>query len=262
MKSPPRHQVLGYPLDAVSLDDAVSWVLSASSGAAEPAGVVDGAGGPNGGGRTPRLVVTLNPEIVVQAESDERLATALRAANLSVADGIGVAWAARRAGHELPGRVPGVELAFEVMRRGGESLKVYLLGAERGVAERAAAEATRRWGVRVVGSHHGYFSGPDATAAVCAAVRAARPDLLLAGLGEGQERFLHEHAAELGANVMIGVGGTLDVLAGEVKRMPAWTTKLGVEWFFRVVGDRRRWRRVPRLVRFVHLVLRQRDTPE
>lgn len=244
--------MLGYPLDAVALDEAAAWVLRAC----EAARSADGAeAGDRGDGFAPRLVVTLNPEIVVQAETDDRLAAALRAADLSVADGVGVAWAAKRAGHQLPGRVPGVELAFEVMRRGGGDLKVYLLGGATGVAERAGVEAELRWAVSVVGSHHGYFTGPDATAAVCAAVHDARPDLLLAGLGEGQERFLYEHASELGAAVMVGVGGTLDVLAGTVKRMPAWTTKLGLEWLFRVAADRRRWGRVPRLVRFVRLAL-------
>lgn len=125
------------------------------------------------------------------------------------------------------------------------------------MAQRAAEEASRRFGVTVVGHHHGYFDRVAEAGAVCAAVRAANADLLLAGLGEGQELFLSRHAHELGAKVLIGVGGTLDVLAGEVKRMPAWTTRLGVEWLFRVTLDRRRWKRVPRLAKFLWLVLRE-----
>ncbi len=237
-----RHQVLGYPVDALDLSGAVGWVLEAVEAARR-------------GASEPRLVVTLNPEIVVQAEQDPALALALKAADLSVADGVGVAWAAGRAGHSLPGRVPGVELSFETMRRGGEGLRVYLLGAKPGVAEAAAREARQRFGVDVVGVHHGYFdrSQPEA---VVADVAAARPDLLLAGLGEGQERFLFEHRSALGAAVMIGVGGTLDVLAGEARRMPIWTSRLGVEWLFRVGLDRRRWGRLPRLFRFAAMVLR------
>jgi N-acetylglucosaminyldiphosphoundecaprenol N-acetyl-beta-D-mannosaminyltransferase len=146
-------------------------------------------------------------------------------------------------------------IAIEVMRRGGASLRVFLLGAKPGVAEAAAAEAARRYGVQVVGSHHGYFDRSE-PAPVVAAVAAARPDLLLAGLGEGQELFLHRHRDGLGAGVMIGVGGTLDVLAGAARRMPAWTSRLGVEWLFRVGLDRRRWGRLPRLFRFAGLVLR------
>lgn len=233
-----RSQVLGFPLDLVDLNTAAAWVMAA---AAEPT--------------EPRLVITLNPEIVVQGGKQPDLAAALRAADLSVADGVGVALAARRAGARVPGRVPGIDLATEVMRRGGAGLRVYFLGARPGVAERAANAARERFGITVAGWQHGYFDRAAGGAEVCAAVRAARPDLLLAGLGEGQELFLHQNAQALGAGVMIGVGGTLDVLAGEVKRMPAWTTRLGVEWLFRVTLDRRRWKRIPRLLRFAWLVL-------
>ncbi len=233
-----RTYVLGFPLDVLDLAGAATWVLDAI-------GSAQGA----------KLVVTLNPEIVVQARSDPELAAALKSADLCVADGVGIALAARRAGVRLPGRVPGVDLADEVMRRGGAALRVYFLGAKPGVAERAARAASENFGVTVAGHHHGYFDRTSESAAVCEEVRSAAPDLLLAGLGEGQELFLHRHAADLGARVMIGVGGTLDVLAGEVRRMPAWTTRFGVEWLFRVAFDRRRWRRVPRLVEFAWLVL-------
>lgn len=238
----PRREILGYPLDAVTLPEAAAWVLRCVEEA-------------HGSEAAPRLVVTLNPEIVVQAQADPALARALRAADLSVADGVGIAWAARRSGVPLPGRVPGVDLALEIMRLGSTGLRVYFLGGRPGVAERAAEAARSTYGVVVAGAQHGYF---DRTAMeqVLRDVRSSRPDLLLAGLGEGQELFLHRHAAELGAAVLIGVGGTLDVLAGEVKRMPGWTTRLGVEWLFRVALDRRRWGRLPRLFRFAGMVLR------
>lgn len=241
-----RHYVLGLPLDVVSLADATQWVLEASGMRGGVRGSSDGEA---------RLVVTLNPEIVVQSRVDERLGAAIRHADLSVADGVGVAWAARLRGHELPGRVPGVDLVHSVLAEGGSELTVFLLGGRPGVAEAAAAKVASLYGTRVVGTHHGYFS-PYESDAVCAKVDDSGAVLLLAGLGEGQERFLYEHRAQLGTRVMIGVGGTLDVLAGAVKRMPRWTSQLGVEWLFRVLLDPRRWRRVPRLWRFAWLVLR------
>lgn len=238
--APERVFVLGFPVDVVDLRGAVGWVAGAALATEDP-----------------RLVVTLNPEIVVQGLADPELAAALRSADLSVADGVGVALAARRGGYRLPGRVPGVDLVTGLFREAGPSLRVYFLGAKPGVAQRAAQEASRRFGVTVVGHHHGYFDRVAEASEVCGAVRAANADLLLAGLGEGQELFLSRHARALGAKVLIGVGGTLDVLAGEVKRMPAWTTRLGVEWLFRVTLDRRRWKRVPRLAKFLWLVARQ-----
>ncbi len=228
------------------MDEAVAWVLRearrVSTRAATPVA-------------TPRLVVTLNPEIIVQAERDAALAAALRQADLSVADGVGVTWAAARSGAALPQRVPGVELSMRVLEQGGRGLRVFLLGGRPGVPESAADTVRERFGCEVVGTRHGYFARPDEVSEVCAEVRRSGAQLLLAGLGEGQERFLHENAEALAVPVMIGVGGTLDVLAGTVRRMPAWTSRLGVEWLFRVGLDPKRWRRLPRLLRFVWLVL-------
>ena len=233
--------VLGHAVHPVDLEAARTWALAAS---------VPGAPG--------RLVVTLNPEIVVQAARDPDLARALAHADLTVADGVGVTWAARRAGVALPGRVPGVDLAFALLAAGGPNLPVFFLGGRPGVAEAAAAAATARWGTVVVGHRHGYFERAREGAAVAAEVRACGAGLLLAGLGEGQERFLDEHRDAFGAGCLIGVGGTLDVLAGVARRTPAWTHRWGVEWAWRVGLDPKRWRRAPRLARFALLVLRSR----
>jgi N-acetylglucosaminyldiphosphoundecaprenol N-acetyl-beta-D-mannosaminyltransferase len=231
--------VLGHRVHPVDLDEAARWVHARARPGAEP-----------------HLVVTLNPEIVVRAASDPDLAAALGRADLTVADGVGVVWAARRAGVALPGRVPGVDLAFAVLEAGGADLRVYLLGGRPGVAAAAAAAARSRWGTTVVGARHGYFDRDVDGAAVAAEVRASGAGLLLAGLGEGQERFLDAHRDAFGAGVLIGVGGTLDVLAGTARRTPAWTRRWGLEWAWRVGLDPRRWRRAPRLARFAWMVAR------
>jgi N-acetylglucosaminyldiphosphoundecaprenol N-acetyl-beta-D-mannosaminyltransferase len=213
--------VLGHRVHPVDLDTAASWTLAAAT---------------SGGGA--RLVVTLNPEIVVRSRHDARLAAALAGADLTVADGVGVVWAARRAGHALPGRVPGVELVERVLERGGGALSVVL--------------PWRAAGGGRAGSHHrrGALGRPGRGRAA----RVLRPrgrgrrrrpprrrsgaNLLLAGLGERQESFLAAHRERLGAAVAIGVGGTLDVLAGAVRRTPGWTRRLGLEWAWRVGSTR------------------------
>lgn len=236
--APATVAVLGYRIAEVDLDSAAEWLL-------EAARLEDRS----------RLIVTLNPEIVVRARKDESLRSTLDSADLTVADGVGLLWAARREGHSLPGRVSGIDLVCRGMELGGPGLRVYFLGGKPGVAERAAASARERWGVTVAGWHHGYF---DESEQVVADVRRADPHLLLAGLGERQEEFLARHRNELGARVLVGVGGTLDVLAGEAQRTPAWTRALNLEWAWRVALDRRRWHRIPRLLEFVRLVRARR----
>lgn len=241
MKPAATCNVLGYSLAQVSLDDAALWALDACRQPAPPA----------------RLLVTLNPEIVIQAQADAALEQALQQADLTVADGVGIVWAARRAGHELPGRIPGVELTARILELGGTDLGVFLLGGKPGVAERAAHAASQRWGTVITGTHHGYFDRQADATRISQQVRESGAQLLLAGLGEGQELFLHTYADVLGCNLLIGVGGTLDVLAGEAQRTPVWTRAAGLEWLWRVGTDPARWHRFPRLLQFAVHVLRR-----
>ena len=233
--------VLGFKVAPITLADAVGRVLEL---ALQPHTEAS-------------LVVTLNPEIVVRAGQDPDLRKALTRAELTVADGVGVVWAARYSGAALPERVPGVDLVTSVLERGGASLSVFFLGSKPGVAQRAAAHAHGRYGTVVAGWHHGYFDGQTEAEAIVTTVRESGAALLLAGLGEDQELFLDRYRETHGIPVAIGVGGTLDVLAGAVRRSPAWTRRLGVEWVWRVGGDPRRWGRFPRLLRFAFLVLRR-----
>src|SRR5690606_18752507 len=157
--------VLGVALDPVTLEEAAERVLAwtgLTAGAGQPDGGGNGGGhhgrspgAPgDGGGSRGRFVVTANPELIMRAQGDPAVRDALAAADMVVADGIGVVWASRRLGHPVPGRVPGVDLAEAIMERGAPlGLKVYLLGARRGVASRAGVRLRRRFpGLEVVGA--------------------------------------------------------------------------------------------------------------
>ncbi|GLV47531.1 UDP-N-acetyl-D-mannosaminuronic acid transferase [Thermus sp. LT1-2-5] len=230
-----RLTLLGLPLDPVDMEEALRRI-----------------GGFLEGSRTCQ-VVTLNPEMAVRAQEDRALREAVLQAELVTPDGVGILWAARRLlGVRLPERVTGVDLTLALFRR-YPGLRVYLLGGRPGVAERAAQEA-ERLGAKMVGFHHGYFREE---APIVEAIQKAAPDLLLVGMGERQETFIHRHKPHLGAKVAMGVGGTLDVLAGEARRPPLWAQRLGLEWLLRVGLDPKRWRRAPRLLRFAYMVLKE-----
>ncbi len=232
----PTIEILGYKVASITLSEATDWCLAAINDIES------------------NLLVTLNPEIIVRAEKLPNTKEALLQADLTVADGVGILWAAKQFGYKLPERIPGVELMIELLEKGGKDLRVYFLGTKPNVIEKAASNAHNLYDTQIAGVKHGYFKRPEETPRVVSDIRKSGAHLLLAGLGEGQELFLHQNCSELNVPLMIGVGGALDVLAGEVKRTPLWTRKLGVEWAYRVGLDVKRWHRFPRLIKFVQLV--------
>lgn len=205
-------------------------------------------------------LVTVNAELVVRAGDDPMVAAALRKADILVADGAGVVWAARTlAGVELE-RLPGVEIGEELVRWAAEAgLTVYFLGAEPGVAEAAVERLRRRYpGLVTAGCRHGYFT-PEEEEDILEDIKEAAPDILLVALGAPrQELWLAQHQRELGVPVAVGVGGSFDVWAGRVKRAPAWMGDLGLEWLFRLLIQPRRAGRMLALPRFVRQVLRRK----
>lgn len=230
--------VLGFPLDVVTLEQAAEWSISVADNAAGVAG------------RT-ALAVSFNPELVMRAQRDPAAAEALLDADLCYPDGVGAVWAAHRLGARqiatgsVLERVTGIELAQRVLELAEErGLSVYFLGGAEGVAEQAALRQVERLPrLKVAGAHHGYFSAAEQEE-VIRRVRDSRADILLVGMGAPrQEILLHRHRHELGASVALGVGGTLDVWAGVVKRAPQWAQRANAEWLHRLVTHPQRLRR-------------------
>lgn len=208
--------------------------------------------------RSPRQVVTLNPEGVWLARQDARLRQTVERAALVVADGNGLLWAAKRLGYHLPERVTGIDLMHGLAALAAErGWRLYLLGAAPGVAALAADKLRALYpGLIIVGAENGYFR--DSEPETLARLRAAEADILFCALGMPyQELWLDEHAAELGCRLTIGLGGSFDVLAGKVKRAPEFWQKRKLEWLWRLVQDPRRWRRVLIIPRFIFAVYRE-----
>lgn len=198
-------------------------------------------------------VATANAEMIMRATKDAALRDVLAAAALVVPDGAGTVWAARHLGHAMPERVAGYDLVQELLRRAPAAhRRIYFFGAAPGVAEKAKAKAEQLYpGIKIVGVRDGFFSA-DMNDAIISDIRTARPDLLLVALGvPKQEKWIHEHLAALGVPVAIGVGGTLDVMAGVMKRAPRWMQKAKLEWLFRGMLQPKRAGRLLALPKFV-----------
>lgn len=203
-------------------------------------------------------VVTPNPEMVWLARDRADFADALNGADLVVPDGIGILYASRILGTPLKERVPGIELASGLLRySAGAGVPVFLLGAKPGVAERAAENLCREYpGLSVVGTGDGYFKedGP-----VLEKIRASGARLILVCLGfPRQELWMAKYRDALAPCVMLGVGGSMDVFAGDVKRAPAFWQKLGLEWFYRLLCQPSRIGRMMKLPAFLGSVLWER----
>jgi len=233
-----RVDILGVGFDRVALVDAVAQIE----------GCLDR------GERT--FIITANPEFVMLCREDPELAAIAAGADLVVPDGTGAVVAARLLGDPLPGRAPGRLLVDRLAALATERrLSMFLLGAAPGIAERAAATLRGRHPeLRIAGT---YAGSADDDADVLPRVVAAAPDVLLVAFGmPKQERWIARNLPQLpSARVAVGVGGSLDYLAGAAKPPPGAVHAIGLEWLWRLVRDPKRWRRQRVLPRFVILVL-------
>ncbi len=231
--------ILGVAFDALTLGEAEERA---------DALLCSGAGG---------YIVTANPETVLRCREDAAYAAAVNGAKLVLADGVGDLCAARILGTPLPGRVAGADLVPRLLARLAErGGSVFLYGARPGVAERAGKSLQSACpGLRIAGAENGYIS--DETA-LLEALEREKPDLLLLGLGAPrQELWMARNRQKINA-VMIGVGGLLDVFAGDIPRAPEAWQRLGLEWLYRLLREPRRFKRVIRLPKILLLALRER----
>jgi N-acetylglucosaminyldiphosphoundecaprenol N-acetyl-beta-D-mannosaminyltransferase len=202
------------------------------------------------------LIATANAEMIMNATRDEELLDILQSADLVVPDGAGTVWAAHHLGHAMPERVAGYDLTQALLKRAPEKKRrVFFFGSAPGVAEKARQKAEALYpGIQIVGVRNGYFSEAEEPE-IIREIRDAEPDLLLAALGvPKQEKWLKKYKAELGVPVSIGVGGTLDVMAGTTKRAPLWIQKAKLEWLFRGILQPKRAGRLLALPKFVFRV--------
>lgn len=206
------------------------------------------------------LIVTPNSEMLAAAAEDAELARILNSADLAVPDGAGVILASKIMGAKLPERVAGFDLITELFAQlENEDYSFYFLGSKPGIVDKAAAELKRRYpNLNIAGYHHGYLD-KKLLAELKKEINEKEVDLLLVGMGVPlQERFLDKNLAELNVKAAVTVGGSFDVIAGEVERAPLWMQKAGLEWFYRLIQEPSRFGRMLLLPKFIYLVIRTR----
>lgn len=235
-----KTHVLGVPFDAVTMEQAVAKAKKMLAEEGQ------------------HFICTPNPEIVMEAQKDKDLMNILHEADMVIPDGIGVVWASRYSEIRLKERVAGYDLTQNLMAElaaTGETF--YFFGGAPGVASAAARMMMKKYpGLKVVGVHNGYFDEKEEKK-IIQDIKTKSPSILLVGLGAPkQEKWIYDNIRLVGAKVAIGVGGSFDVMAGNVKRAPKIFQKLGLEWFHRLITQPTRWRRMMRLPKFALTVLK------
>ncbi len=227
----PRVNLFGVQIDCLRMEDAVQRVLSWVH---HPLGNC-------------RYVVTPNVDHAVLLQEHEALREAYDHADLVLPDGQPVVWASRLLGKTLPERVAGSDLVPALFDAADAKrpLRTFLLGAGPGVAERAAASIQKKWdGVEIVDTYSppfGFEKDDAEQARILARISAAKPDLLVVGLGAPkQEVWVCEQRRNLESAAVLCVGATIDFLAGEKTRAPRWIQRLNLEWLYRMLSEPRR----------------------
>lgn len=212
-------------------------------------------------GTVPHQVITANPIMVMAALRDPKYMRMMKEAEIIVPDGAGVVWAAGYVGNPVAERVPGIDLLHELMREGeARGWRVYMVGASDEVIQAAADKLRQSYpGIELAGFRNGYF-GDKEDDAVIEEIRAAKPHILLVGRSaDKQEPWIGKYKAQLGVPVMMGVGGSFDVLAGKLKRAPVLFRKLRLEWFYRLLQEPWRYKRMLELPKFALKVIREKE---
>lgn len=227
--------ILGLPIQNVTMEEAINDVSAFFEK------------------RESRMVVTPNAEILKVYDEDPEAKKSLDRADYVVPDGIGVILAAKMLKTPLKEKVAGVELGTNLLKKcAATGKRVYFLGAKPGVAAAAKEELLKDYPeIQIVGLHDGYFDAEEEKKIV-EEINGLDVDMLFVCLGAPrQEHWMANHKDQLKVGVMLGLGGTLDILAKTLKRAPKWMIALGIEWLYRVVKEPWRIKRIAQLPLFL-----------
>ena len=209
-------------------------------------------------------IATVNPEFIMKAQEDESFHKVLQDSDLCLPDGIGLLFASRWLGQPLPERVAGSDFVYKLAALSAEKgWRLFLLGAEEGVAQEAASVLTDKYQGLVIA---GTCSGSSTTSeneAIVEQINTSQADILYVAFGAPrQDKWIDRNRESLETvRVAMGVGGSLDFITGRTVRAPLWIQRLGLEWLHRLIKEPWRWRRMMVLPRFAAKVAFYRKQP-
>ncbi len=206
------------------------------------------------------FIVTANPEIVMRANEDAPFKNVLQRATYITADGIGIVKAAKQLGQPLPERVAGYDTMLRLLQiANDEKKRVYFFGAKEPTLKKMIKNIEETYpNLIIVGSHHGYYNPKDNR--VIQEIQATEPDFVFVALGfPRQEKWIDANMPKCQKGIFMGVGGSFDVISGEVKRAPKVWRNLHLEWLYRLFSQPSRWRRMLAIPKFMMAVRKSKN---
>lgn len=199
-------------------------------------------------------IITANPEIAIQIQEDPELKKISLEADLITPDGVGIIFASKLKRNPIPERVTGFDLLLKLLKVGNEKRwSFYFLGAEEVVNKKMAEHVTSNYpNVKIAGRHHGFFKEQEEKK-IIEDIEHSKPDILIVALGSPlADKWIYKYKNRIPAKVTLGVGGSLDVITGKVKRTPEVWKKLKLEWLHRRIIMPSRKERQKRLKIFAY----------
>lgn len=190
------------------------------------------------------FIVTANPETFMIADQDDTLKEILLDQKVIVVpDGVGIVKGANMLGYKVQERIPGIEIAWSLLKEGNAQKKsIFLLGASEEVKEKMVEKLKQEYpNLKLVGAMNGYGKDKDKD---FEKIKKANPDIVLVALGiPAQEKLIYKHLKDFEKGIFVGVGGSFDVISGVKKRAPKIFQKLNLEWMYRLLKEPKRIKR-------------------
>lgn len=201
------------------------------------------------------IIYNVNPLIITNFYKNKDVVEEFNTQKYNIPDGIGIVIASKLKGLNIKERIAGIDFFDGLMKLSNDNgYKVYFYGAKEGIVDKAKEQLEKKYKkLKVVGTTNGYVSEEQALKEILS----KKVDILLIGLGSPkQEEFIIKHKKELkDIKVIMPVGGSFDVISGELKRAPDIFIKLNLEWLYRMIKEPKRIKQNINLIKFILLVL-------
>lgn len=204
-------------------------------------------------------IVTVNPEKVIKASKDKSLKKILNEARYQIPDGVGIIYASKLKKGKIKTRITGIDTMEMICALSNEeNFRIFMYGAEADTLEKAKQNLEKKYkDINICGYINGYEKN---TETIIEKINNCKPDILFVALGSPkQEQFIAKNIDNIDCKILLGVGGSFDIISGKKKRAPKWMQEKGLEWLYRLIKEPKRFFRQTKIISFIFEVILERN---